>query len=115
MRSGADGSTTVITCPPPMRAVPLPLQGDASRVPTDRPLGPVAGIVPVAGAPEAFARCLETLLAHTDLERDRLIVVLDGPQPPEMPRLPERALVLENPERRGFVVSVNRGMSVSDR
>jgi GT2 family glycosyltransferase/glycosyltransferase involved in cell wall biosynthesis len=72
-------------------------------------------IVPVAGAPEAFARCLETLLAHTDLDRDRLIVVLDGPQPPEMPRLPERALVLENPERLGFVVSVNRGMSSSDR
>jgi len=72
-------------------------------------------IVPAAGAPEAFARCLETVLAHTDFERDRLIVVLDGPQPPEMPRLPERALVLENPERQGFVVSVNRGMSVSDR
>jgi GT2 family glycosyltransferase len=72
-------------------------------------------IVPVAGAPEAFARCLETLLAHTDLDKHRLIVVLDGPQPPEMPRLPERALVLENPERQGFVVSVNRGMSVSDR
>ncbi|HVG10975.1 MAG TPA: glycosyltransferase [Thermoanaerobaculia bacterium] len=72
-------------------------------------------IVPVAGAPEAFARCLETLLAHTDPERDRLIVVLDGPQPPGMPRLPGQAMVLENPERRGFVVSVNRGMSVSDR
>ncbi|HEX5717423.1 MAG TPA: glycosyltransferase [Thermoanaerobaculia bacterium] len=98
-----------------MRAVPLPLQGDPSRVPPDRPLGPVDVIVPVAGAPEAFARCLETLVAHTDLERDRLIVVLDGPQPPEMPRLPEKALVLENPERQGFVVSVNRGMSVSDR
>lgn len=98
-----------------MRAVPLPLQGDPLRVPPDRPLGPVDVIVPVAGAPEALARCLESLLAHTDLERDRLIVVLDGPQPPEMPRLPERALVLENPERQGFVVSANRGMSVSDR
>jgi O-antigen biosynthesis protein len=98
-----------------MRAVPLPLQGDPSRVPPDRPTGPVDVIVPVAGAPEAFARCLKTLLAHTDLERDRWIVVLDGPQPPEMPPLPEKALVLENPERQGFVVSVNRGMSVSDR
>ena len=72
-------------------------------------------IVPVAGAPEAFGRCLESLLAHTDLDRDRLIVVLDGPQPPGMPALPEKATVLENPERRGFVVSVNRGMSLSDR
>lgn len=102
-----------------MRAVPLPLQGDPSRVPPDRQPGPVDVIVPVAGAPEAFARCLDSLLAHTDLDADlekhRLIVVLDGPQPPAMPPLPERALVLENPERQGFVVSVNRGMSVSDR
>lgn len=98
-----------------MRAVPLPLQGDPSRVPPDRPTGPVDVIVPVAGAPEAFGRCLESLLAHTDLDRERLIIVLDGPQPAEMPRLPERALVLENPQRQGFVVSVNRGMSVSDR
>lgn len=72
-------------------------------------------IVPVAGAPEAFGRCLESLLAHTDLDRDRLIVVMDGPQPPGMPALPEKATVLENPERRGFVVSVNRGMSQSDQ
>jgi GT2 family glycosyltransferase/glycosyltransferase involved in cell wall biosynthesis len=89
------------------------------HVPPDRPPGPVDVIVPVAGAPESFARCLESLLAHTDLDADpekhRLIVVLDGPQPPGMPRLPEKAMVLENPERQGFVVSVNRGMSVSDR
>lgn len=98
-----------------MRAVPLPLQGDPSRVPPDRLTGPVDVIVPVAGAPEAFSRCIDSLLAHTDLERERLIVVLDGPQPPGMPRLPEQAMVLESPERRGFVVSVNRGMSVSDR
>ena len=25
-------------------------------------------IVPVAGAPEAFGRCLDSLLAHTDLD-----------------------------------------------
>lgn len=98
-----------------MRAAPQPLQGDPARVPPDRPPGPVDVIVPVAGAPEPFARCLDSLLAHTDLERDRLIVVLDGPQPPEMPRLPEGALILKNPERQGFVVSVNRGMSVSDQ
>jgi GT2 family glycosyltransferase/glycosyltransferase involved in cell wall biosynthesis len=77
-------------------------------------------IVPVAGAPEAFARCLDSLLAHTDLERDRLVIVLDGPQPPETHERVEREgregiLVLESPERQGFVVSVNRGMSSSDR
>ncbi|MFL6290910.1 MAG: glycosyltransferase [Thermoanaerobaculia bacterium] len=97
-----------------MRAAPLPLQGDPSRVPPDRPPGPVDVIVPVAGAPEVFGRCLESLLAHTDLQKHRLIVVLDGPQPPGMPRPPESVLVLSNPERQGFVVSVNLGMSVSD-
>jgi GT2 family glycosyltransferase len=99
-----------------MRAAPLNLQGDPARVPPDRPAGPVDVIVPVAGAPEAFARCLESLLALTDLERDRLVIVLDGPQPAETrERLPEKATVLENQERRGFVVSVNRGISYSDR
>jgi GT2 family glycosyltransferase/glycosyltransferase involved in cell wall biosynthesis len=76
---------------------------------------PVDVIVPVAGAPEAFSRCLDSLVAHTDLDRDRLVIVLDGPQPPGMPRLPENAMVLENDARRGFVVSTNRGISVSDR
>jgi glycosyltransferase involved in cell wall biosynthesis len=79
--------------------------------------------VPVAGAPEAFARCLDSLLAHTDLERDRLVVVLDGPQPGQTVERVEQlrreharsALVLENPQRRGFVAAVNRGMSASDR
>jgi len=102
-----------------MRAAPLTLQGDPARVPPDRPPGPVDVIVPVAGAPEVFGRCLDSLLAHTDLDADlekhRLIVVFDGPQPPEMPQPPERALVLRNPERQGFVVSVNRGMSVGVR
>jgi glycosyltransferase involved in cell wall biosynthesis/GT2 family glycosyltransferase len=80
-------------------------------------------IVPVAGAPEAFARCLDSLLAHTDLGRDRLVIVLDGPQPAETEAFVERLrrehprgiLALENPERRGFVAAVNRGMSASDR
>jgi GT2 family glycosyltransferase len=78
-------------------------------------------IVPVAGAPEAFARCLDSLLAHTRLRRDRLVIVLDGPQPPEIcerigrSRQGEGILVLESPERQGFVAAVNRGMSASDR
>lgn len=106
-----------------MRAAPLPLQGDPDRVLPDRPAGPVDIIVPVAGAPEAFSRCLDSLLAHTDLERNRLVVVLDGAQPPETGTLIERlrqdrpagALILENPERQGFVTAANRGMSTSDR
>jgi glycosyltransferase involved in cell wall biosynthesis len=80
-------------------------------------------IVPVAGAPDPFARCLDSLLAHTDLRRERLVVVLDGPQPaPTHDRLarlrrehPRGAVVLESPERRGFVAAANRGMSTSER
>ena len=79
--------------------------------------------MPVAGAPEAFSRCLDSLLLHTDLDRDRLVVVLDGPQPGPTEERAERlrqehprgVLVLEIPERRGFVAAVNRGMSASDR
>ncbi|HYN21402.1 MAG TPA: glycosyltransferase [Thermoanaerobaculia bacterium] len=74
-------------------------------------------VVPVAGAPEAFSRCLDSLVAHTDLERNRLVVVLDGPQPPQTleQEWPAGAVILKNPERRGFVAAVNRGMSASDR
>src|SRR6185295_2782973 len=112
------------TVPLPMRPAPLPLYGDPSRVPPDRPPGAVDIVVPVAGAPEAFSRCLDSLVSHTDLARDRLIVVLDGPQPAatggRIERLrreerPEGVLVLENPRRQGFVAAVNRGLAVSDR
>src|SRR5262245_53833550 len=106
-----------------MRPAPLPLYGDPARVPPDRPPGAVDVVVPVAGAPEAFCRCLDSLLLHTDLDRDRLVVVLDGPQPAptggRVERLrrerPGGVLVLEIPQRRGFVAAVNRGMSASDR
>ena len=107
----------------PMPQRPLSLAGDPSRVPPDRLPGPVDVIVPVYGAPEAFARCLASLLAHTDLSRNRLVLVLDGPQPPETgARLaratadhPEGVLLLRNPERQGFVGAVNLGMAASDR
>lgn len=75
-------------------------------------------VVPVYQAPESFARCLSALLAHTDLSRHRALLVLDGPQPAATEaRLAESApdhrgvRILRNPERRGFVASVNIGMS----
>lgn len=105
-----------------MRPAPLSWEGDPSSVPPDRPPGPVDVIVPVSGAAEAFARCVRSLLAHTDLERHRLVVVLDGPQPAPTGELVEglrrdrpEVLFLESPERQGFVASVNRGMEASDR
>jgi len=81
-------------------------------------------VVPVYGAATELERCAESLLAHTDLGRDRLLVVLDGPGQAEaeaaVARLVERApegsvRVLRNPSRRGFVASVNRGMAESHR
>ena len=62
-----------------LRRRPLPLAGDARRVPPDPPPGPVDVVVPIHGAADELARCLRSLLAHTDLERHRLLLVLDGP------------------------------------
>jgi len=106
-----------------MNVSPLSWEGDPARVPPDRPPEPVDVVVPVCGAPEAFARCAESLLRHADLGRHRLVVVVDGPQPAAIGEVisrlrqerPDGVLVLENAERRGFVVSVNRGMEASQR
>ncbi|HLX08186.1 MAG TPA: glycosyltransferase [Thermoanaerobaculia bacterium] len=65
-----------------LRRRPLPLAGDPRRVPPDGPPGPVDVIVPIYGAAAPLDRCLRALLAHTDLARHRLLLVLDGPQPP---------------------------------
>jgi len=106
-----------------MSQQPLSWDGDPARVPPDRPRGAVDVIVPVYGAAAAFARCAASVVAHTDLGCHRLVIVLDGAQPAATVALVERlrqerpdgVLILENPERRGFVVSVNRGMSFGDR
>jgi GT2 family glycosyltransferase len=63
-----------------LRPRPLPLAGDPRRVPPDSPPGPVDVVVPIHGAAEELGRCLRSLLAHTDLESHRLLLVLDGPQ-----------------------------------
>ena len=78
-------------------------------------------IVPVYGAPVEFARCLDTVLQHTTWENRRLIVVDDGgPTFPPATDLEKQAartgaplLLLRNPRREGFVVSVNRAMALS--
>jgi glycosyltransferase involved in cell wall biosynthesis/GT2 family glycosyltransferase len=112
---------------------PLPLAGDARRVPADLPPGPVDVIVPIHGAADALERCLRSLLGHTDLTRHRLLLVLDGPQPAAVGALVAATvagagaggggdgesgggvLALDQPERQGFVASVNRGMAESAR
>jgi GT2 family glycosyltransferase len=91
----------------------------------DRPPGPVDVVVPVYGAAEELAACLASLRLHTDLARHRLLLVIDGPQGAEVEAVlaqlpagsagpPGQAVILRNPERRGFVASVNRGMGESD-
>src|SRR5215470_14191815 len=107
------------------RGRPLALGGDPRRVPPDRPPGPVDVVVPIHGAPAALGRCLRSLFAHTDFERHRLLLVLDGPQPADVGTLvatavaagaaghPRQIEAIEQPERRGFVAAVNRGMAAS--
>jgi len=125
-----------------LRRRPLPLAGDPRRVPPDPPPGPVDVVVPIHGAADELGRCLRSLLAHTDLERHRLLLILDGPQPAAIaetlaaslagladpggdagPAGPGAAVagsgrcirVIELPERGGFVAAVNRGMGESSR
>ena len=99
---------------------------DPGKAGPDRPPGAAGNvdvIVPVYGAAAELAACLASLRLHTDLARHRLLLVIDGPQAAEVEAVlassawsaPEQAVILRNPERRGFVGSVNRGMSESNR
>ena len=85
--------------------------------------GPIDVIVPVHGAGDELGRCLASLLRHTDLDENRLIVVedagADAAVEVHLARLLERSgpsvEVLRNPTRKGFVGSVNAGMRRSVR
>jgi glycosyltransferase involved in cell wall biosynthesis/GT2 family glycosyltransferase len=101
------------------------LAWDVSRegaVPADAVPGAVDVIVPVYGAAEELGRCLASLHRHLG-EPHRLLLVIDGPQAPAVEELLREAQegtsgnlsVVRNPERRGFVASVNRGMADSTR
>jgi glycosyltransferase involved in cell wall biosynthesis/GT2 family glycosyltransferase len=79
-------------------------------------------IVPVRGAGPVFRRCADSLARHVDPERHRLVIILDGPPDAEtvaaVDALKAARLdlaIVEHPEPRGFVVSVNAGVSLSDR
>ena len=106
-----------------LRRRPLPLAGDARRVPPDPQPGPVDVVVPIHGAAAELGRCLASLRAHTDLGRHRLLLVLDGPQPAAVAETVAAAMgvlgggirVIELPERGGFITAVNRGMGESSR
>ena len=105
--------------------VPIDYRRASEPDPGPEPLtGPADIVLPVYGAAAELERCAESLLLHTDLGRDRVVVVLDGPGQAEaeaaVARFASRAgadgvLVLQNPERRGFPAAANRGMAASRR
>lgn len=81
---------------------------------------PIDVIVPVHGAGVVFRRCAASLAAHVDPARARVIVVVDGPDDPDivaaLAALAARGLDLlieREPTPRGFVRSANRGMRLS--
>lgn len=105
-----------------LRRAPLDYRTGRPQPPEPAP-GGADVVVPVYGAADEFERCLTTLLAHTDLRRHGLIVVLDGPGQDAQAaalqaargRAGEALRVLVNEARRGFVGSVERGMAASSR
>jgi GT2 family glycosyltransferase/glycosyltransferase involved in cell wall biosynthesis len=80
-------------------------------------------IVPVYGAAADLSRCLTSVVAHAELGRHRLVLVLDGPQEaaveealgPVQGRREDEALVVRASAREGFAAAVNRGIALSDR
>lgn len=103
-----------------VRAKPIDWTRGAGRPKTGRPHG-VDVIIPVYGAPESLRPCLESVAAKTDLERHRVILVVDGPQAEAVDSIVRdfaaahgtAVTVLRNEQRLGFTGSVNRGMSAS--
>jgi len=68
-------------------------------------------IIPVYGAPDDLSRCLASVVAHTDLAKHRVVLVIDGPQ--DFPIASGGMTLLQNEQRVGFAASVNRGMAFS--
>lgn len=103
------------------RRRPLDWTRGSGRPSRRRPEG-VDVIVPVYGAAPELSRCLASVVASTDLERHGLVLVIDGPQESDVEEalashrsLAPETRFLRNEARRGFVTSVNRGMSESVR
>ncbi len=76
--------------------------------------------MPVWGAAEELERCLASVLRETDLTTHGLILVIDGPQSPEVESVVgsfdgSGSRILRNEKRLGFAASVNRGMDASVR
>lgn len=99
----------------PFAKSPLDWSRAAGRPAAARPAS-VDVIVPVYGAAEELRRCLASVARHTDLERHRVLLVLDGPQDAAVETVVRdfpAAAVLRNESRLGFAGSANRGISAS--
>jgi GT2 family glycosyltransferase/glycosyltransferase involved in cell wall biosynthesis len=77
-------------------------------------------IVPVFGAAMALERCLQSLESHVDPRAHRILLVVDGPQAPEVERLlrsvaerrpPPALCVLRQERRAGYPAAIVRGIS----
>jgi GT2 family glycosyltransferase len=76
-------------------------------------------VLPVYGAAADLARCLASVLAHTELGHHRLVVVLDGPQEEERRgpagaarRAPAgRSRCCASRRAAGFAAAANRGIA----
>ncbi len=80
---------------------------------------PLDVIVPVCGAPEALARCLDSLERHVDARLDRILVVVDGPQADAVESVLAGAVelrgapaltLLRQPVRTGYPAAIHRGI-----
>lgn len=106
----------------PADALAGPAPEAERRVPfgTDCAAPEVAVVVPVYGAPQAVARCLDSVLAHTS-GRARLIVIDDAsPDAAISPLLARYAgiagvRVLHNETNLGFTATANRGIVEAGR
>jgi GT2 family glycosyltransferase/glycosyltransferase involved in cell wall biosynthesis len=87
----------------------------AGRPRAERP-GAVDVIVPVYGAAAELGRCLDSVAASSDLNRHRVVLVVDGPQEAAVEAVISASTmrVLRNPQRLGFAASVNRGMRATE-
>jgi len=81
-------------------------------------------IVPIYNAYEDLKRCVESILKHTDLKKHRLVLINDCSTDEriysflknlENERTEENLLVIHNKENLGFVKTVNKGISLSNK
>jgi glycosyltransferase involved in cell wall biosynthesis/GT2 family glycosyltransferase len=94
--------------------------GRASRPVAAQIIGKPQGttiVVPVYNAPSEVRNCLRSILKHTDLRRNRLLIIDDGSSDPEVARVlaefkgASGVVILENKKNVGYTKTINRGIN----